>query len=148
MSETVDIRQVSERASLEDAHEFRRAVFIDEQGVPASIEMDDRDAAAHHFVAYDGDSPVGTARLRFVDDGRAKAERVAALAMHRSGGIGQALMAAVEDCAREVGAQGVTLHAQTDLEPFYCDLGYEPTGDVFDEGGIAHVEMAKCLTDD
>ncbi len=148
MTDDVDIRRVSEGASLDDAHAIRRAVFIEEQGVPESIEMDDQDAASRHFVAYDGTPPVGTARLRVGDDGVAKAERVAVLAAHRGRGIGQALMAAVEDGAREAGADEMTLHAQTAVGTFYCDLGYEPTSDVFEEAGIPHVEMAKSLTDD
>ena len=50
-----------------DAVAVRRAVFVDEQGVPERLELDGRDDEATHFVAYDGGRPVGVARLRAHD---------------------------------------------------------------------------------
>ena len=47
-----------------DAVSVRRAVFVDEQGVPVELELDGRDEEATHFVASDDGRSVGTARLR------------------------------------------------------------------------------------
>lgn len=47
-----------------DAISVRRAVFVDEQGVPEELELDGNDDDATHFVASDGGRPVGVARLR------------------------------------------------------------------------------------
>lgn len=131
--------------SLEPAFAVRRAVFVDEQGVPEDREMDGRDDEAVHLLArVDGD-PVGTARLRTVDDATGKVERVAVLPEHRGEGWGRRLMSAVEDLARDRGLAELRLHAQTDVEGFYRELGYETTSDVFEEAGIPHVEMEKSL---
>jgi predicted GNAT family N-acyltransferase len=38
-------------------------VFIAEQSVPPELEWDADDATAVHFLAFEGDFPIGTARL-------------------------------------------------------------------------------------
>ena len=38
---------------------LRRAVFIEEQGVPEDVEQDGRDGAAHHVLAMLDGVPVG-----------------------------------------------------------------------------------------
>jgi len=155
----VELRQIPGEATLADAHAVRRTVFIDEQGVSEAEEMDGRDGDAVHVVAYalaqqkedttpDGaptGRPVGTARLRVPEPGIAKPERVAVLKSCRGAGVGRRLMQAIEDNARVQGCARAHLHAQTTVESFYRDLGYETTSDVFLEANIPHVEMEKKL---
>jgi predicted GNAT family N-acyltransferase len=62
------------------AHDIRRSVFVQEQEVPESVEFDDRDEDARHFVASVDSEPAGTARVRFPEPETAKVERVAVLA--------------------------------------------------------------------
>lgn len=143
-----DVRRVSGDATLADAHEIRRAVFIDEQGVPEDVEMDDADEEATHVVAYDGETPVGTSRLREPEPGIAKIERVAVRESHRDEGLGRELMYATEDLARLDGMDEAVVHAQRRVEQFYERLGYRTVSDTFDEAGIPHVEMRKALVRD
>jgi predicted GNAT family N-acyltransferase len=167
-----ELRRIPGNGRLADAHTVRRTVFIEEQGVSEAEEMDGRDEAATHFVAYaaaGGDSldrpdggtsretsaddserggelrPVGTARLRIPEQGVAKPERVAVLASYRGEGIGRRLMEAIEREAREQGCVCARLHAQTAVEAFYRDMGYQTTSNVFEEANIPHVEMEKQL---
>ena len=141
-----ELRWVGDGATLFHAHAVRRAVFIDEQGVPEAVEMDDSDDEAAHVVAYDPTHghAVGTARLRTVD-GVAKIERVAVHANHRGRGLGTRLMESVENVARGQGHGEAHLHAQTSVESFYQSLGYETVSDEFEQAGILHVEMVKRL---
>jgi predicted GNAT family N-acyltransferase len=132
----------SERA---DAMAVRIAVFVDGQGVPEEKERDGKDDEAVHFVAYDDGTAIGAARLRPIGEGQAKVERVAVREPRRGEGWGRRLMAAVEDAARERDLADLVLHAQTHVEGFYADLGYETTSDEFEEAGIPHVEMRKRL---
>jgi len=143
-----EIRRVASGATLADAQAVRRAVFVEGQDVPEAQEMDGKDEAASHFVAYDGDRPVGTARLREPTPGVAKLERVAVRRPYRGRGLGRRLVRAVEDLAREAGMDEAVLHAQTRLVDFYANLGYRRTGDEFEEAGIPHVEMRKALVRD
>jgi predicted GNAT family N-acyltransferase len=141
-----EIRRVAGDATLADAHAVRRAVFVEEQGVPAELELDGLDERASQFVAYDsGERPVGTARLRTPKEGQGKPERVAVRDSHRGEGLGERLMAAVEAAAREQGCDRLVLHAQTTVEAFYEQLGYETASGVFEEAGIPHVRMEKEL---
>lgn len=136
-------------AAFPDAYEVRRDVFIEEQGVDETIEMDGRDDEATHFVVYDtaDDCPVGTARLRYEDDGSAKAERVAVLGGYRGRGLGRRVMEHVENEAQAKGCSRVHLNAQTAVKGFYERLGYETVGEEFVEADIPHVEMVKQLSD-
>lgn len=140
-----EIRRVANDATLADAHDVRRTVFVEEQGVPEPVEMDDEDGAARHVVAYDGESPVGTARLREPEPKLAKIERVAVRPSHRGAGLGRELLYALEDLARRDRMDEAVVHAQTRVEGFYRTLGYETVSDVFEEAEIPHVEMRKPL---
>ncbi|WP_336037951.1 GNAT family N-acetyltransferase [Halobacterium yunchengense] len=132
-------------ARYEDALGVRYAVFVDEQGVPEDLEVDDHEADAVHFVAYDDDGdPVGAARLREYADGVGKVERVAVLESRRGEGWGDALMDAVEAAARERYDE-LYLHAQLPAAGFYDRRGYEREGEAFEEAGIPHVAMRKRL---
>lgn len=141
MTATVRLAQPDE---LPACHEVRHAVFVLGQGVPASLEVDGRDADCVHAVARLGDRVVGTARLRD-HQGHAKAERVAVLADQRGTGLGLRLMHTLEDAARSRGYSAVHLHAQMPVVPFYERLGYVAEGEVFEEAGIEHLAMCKAL---
>lgn len=128
----------------DDAFAVRIAVFVDEQRIPREEELDDRDAAAVHCVAYVDGAPVGAGRL-VPGDGYAKVGRMAVLGPHRGRGIGAAVLAALE---REAAARGigmVRLSAQLAARGFYERAGYAATGDVYDEVGIPHIAMEKRL---
>jgi len=140
-----DVFRVDRPWPVEAAIAVRRAVFVEEQGVPEGIELDGEDSEAVHFLATAAEEPVGTARLRFPDAETAKAERVAVLADHRGQGLGSELMACVESEARDRNCSRLVVHAQTAVEPFYDSLGYRVASDEFLEAGIPHAEMRKII---
>lgn len=133
-------------AELARCLDIRREVFIVEQGVSVDEEMDGRDARCLHFLAFVEADAVGTARLRFTDDGHAKGERVAVRRAARASGAGTLLMRALEDEARARGHDRLVLNAQVQVLPFYEKLGYAIDGPEFLEAGIPHRPMSKRLT--
>lgn len=139
------IEVVGDDGSLAEALAVRRAVFVDEQGVPPDREVDEYEDAATHLIARQGGEVVGTARLRALDDATGKVERVAVHQAYRGEGLGRRLMDRVETLARERGMGVLVLHSQTAVEGFYETLGYRTTSDVFEDAGIPHVEMEKSL---
>ncbi|SDQ27095.1 GNAT family N-acetyltransferase [Natronobacterium texcoconense] len=142
----LEVRAVADETEREDALTVRHEVFVEEQGVDEDLEYDEHDADAVHFVAYDGDETIGAARLRELGDGDVgKVERVAVLESRRGEGIGRKVMAAIEECATELGLAKLKLHSQTHAAEFYDRLGYERHGEEFEEAGIPHVEMRKSL---
>ena len=120
----------------------RRAVFIDEQGVPEALEWDEHDAVALHILAttLDG-SPIGCARL--LPDGHVG--RMAVLPSWRGHGVGRSLLAAVLNAARAHGHAELRLSAQTHAADFYIRAGFVIQGTEYEEAGIPHVAMRKRL---
>jgi predicted GNAT family N-acyltransferase len=120
----------------------RKRVFIEEQSVPESLEVDGLDALCAHFIAELGGEPIGTARLRFLEDENAgKAERVAVLPELRGRGIGGRLMDLLEAEALRRRLDCMVLHAQVSALAFYTRRGYVEEGPRFEEAGIEHQEM-------
>jgi len=128
-------------AARAEASRIRMAVFVQEQGVPASLEMDDRDAACVHALAYVGGRAVGTGRL--LPDGHIG--RMAVLKECRAGGVGGAILACLVEEARRRGLTQVVLSAQTHALGFYRRHGFLEVGAVFEEAGIPHQEMRRVL---
>ncbi len=124
---------------------LRYEVFVLGQGVPPQLEVDGHDGTCVHILALWKDEAVGTARLRITPEGAAKAERVGVRAGFQSRGIGTALMALLEDIARERGDSQLRLNAQERVVPFYETLGYTGYGEPFMEACIRHVRMKKPL---
>lgn len=129
----------------ERAREFatpiRFAVFVDEQGVPAEIEMDEMDAECVHAVAFEEERAVGTGRL--LPDGHIG--RMAVLKAQRSRGIGSLLLHSLIEKARNRGDSRVALSAQVHAMPFYRAHGFQAEGPVYEEAGIPHQAMRRIL---
>lgn len=123
---------------------LRWTVFVEEQGVRPSLEVDEHDAAgAVHALALVDGVPAGAGRFIFVEPGVAKIQRMAVVDDVRGKGVGAALLRFLEDESRSRGARRFTLGAQTQARAFYEKQGYAAVGDVFDDAGIPHVRMDK-----
>jgi predicted GNAT family N-acyltransferase len=141
----LDVRIATTEQERADAFTVRVAVFVDEQGIPRSEELDDFDASATHCVAYDdAGKPCAAGRLLLFDR-YAKIGRMAVLASHRKTGAGAAVLAALE---REAASRGITLtklSAQLHARGFYERCGYTAHGDIYDDVGIPHIDMEKPI---
>jgi predicted GNAT family N-acyltransferase len=116
----------------------RRAVFIEEQNVPESIELDGRDADCFHVLASNTKGrPVGTARM----DRKGKIGRMAVLYDYRRRGIGRKMIQALMDYGRKNAITDFHLSAQITATGFYRKMGFAPFGEEFIEAGITHINM-------
>jgi len=121
-----------------DAKLIRTEVFVEEQGVPAELEMDKMDVLCLHAVAYDAAGvPIGTGRL--LPDGHIG--RMAVRKSGRGSGVGGALLQGLMAQARARGERLVALSAQTHAAAFYQRHGFAIEGDEFVEAGIRHINM-------
>jgi predicted GNAT family N-acyltransferase len=127
------------------AEPIRYAVFVDEQKVPAEIELDAWDPQCVHALAFDardgGAVAVGTGRL--LPDGHIG--RMAVRQEARGRGVGTALLRVLMDEARRRGHVDAVLSAQTHAVPFYEREGFRAEGGVYDDAGIPHVDMRRAL---
>jgi predicted GNAT family N-acyltransferase len=124
----------------EEAAAIRFVVFVDEQKVPADLELDAWDAQCLHALARDPSGrAVATGRL--LPDGHIG--RMAVLRDARARGAGSLVLRTLMAAARERGYAETILSAQTHAIGFYAKHGYLAEGEVYDDCGIPHVDM-RC----
>ena len=130
----------------EGAGALRRAVFIEEQNIPESLEWDENDPVVLHAVARNRlGQVIATGRLLHAEDGVSHIGRMAVHRNLRSGGHGAAVVRVLEEAAHARGDREVALNAQRSAERFYARLGYAVHGEGFEEAGIPHIEMRRAL---
>jgi predicted GNAT family N-acyltransferase len=118
---------------------IRFAVFVEEQGVPPEIELDEMDERSLHALVFENEKPVGTGRL--LPDGHIG--RMAVLKAWRGRGIGGQILRALMDKARSRGDREVVLSAQVHATAFYRAHGFMEEGSEYLEAGIPHRDM-RC----
>ena len=124
------------------AEPLRFAVFVEEQHVPAEIELDALDPLSAHAVAFDANGrAVGTGRL--LPDGHIG--RMAVAKPARGSGVGSALLQVLMAEAKRRGHTHAVLSAQTHATEFYRKHGYCAYGDEYDDVGIPHIDMRCAL---
>ena len=160
------VERVDFATAAGELHAVREAVFVREQGVPVELERDAADPHCLHALATDADGrPIGACRLvppflavngcvghdSTPDTVHATAAaiphvgRMAVLGHWRGRGVGEAMLAALTEWARELGWRVLALNAQASAIPFYARLGYLPHGARFMEAGIEHQAMRRTL---
>ena len=141
----IEVRVATNARDVAQCLRLRWTVFVEEQGVRPSMELDPRDGTdAVHALATLNGVPCGAGRFVFEHPGLAKIERMAVVDDARGKGVGRALLDFLEAEAVRRGASGLTLSAQVRARPFYEKAGYAAHGGEFDDGtGILHVRMDK-----
>ena len=142
----VEVRTGSWAELAGDARRIRTQVFVEEQRIPQDLEWDDADAAAVHAVAYNRlGQAIATGRLLQPGPDVAKIGRMAVHQALRGSGVGRQVLHALLEAARARGDREASLHAQCSAEAFYRAAGFEPRGEIFQEAGIPHIDMARAL---
>lgn len=142
------VRFIESPAELETCLAIRRAVFIGEQHVPESIEIDQWDSFApnRHILLLSDGKAAGTARFRQLGEGIVKYQRIAVLPEFRGQGLGKILLEGLEQLAVQQGYQYVKIEAQQYAEGFYQRCGFATTDPVvFMDAEIPHLHMEKAL---
>ena len=125
----------------QDAKFIRKQVFIIEQNIPEEEEWDDQDMISDHFVVYDQDQPIATARLLQNNS----VGRVAVLKSYRGQGIGRMIMLEIIRQAHQQDRKFLHLSSQVHAISFYEKLGFSIQGDAYDECGIPHIKMQLVI---
>ena len=120
---------------------IRFTVFVEEQGVPREIELDEHDPLSIHVVAFEDGKPIATGRL--LPDGHIG--RMAVLRERRGRGVGALMLNALLEKAKQRGHGEVVLSAQVHAVRFYRSHGFVPEGDEYLEAGIRHQAMRRVL---
>ena len=135
------VKQGSWDQLQQDAKLIRELVFISEQNIPEQDEWDDQDAISQHFVVYNQNQPIATARLLANNS----VGRVAVLKAYRGQGIGRLIMLEIIAYAQAQKRPSLQLSSQVHAVSFYEKLGFSIQGDEYDECGIPHIEMVMPI---
>ncbi|WP_105216019.1 GNAT family N-acetyltransferase [Pseudoalteromonas sp. T1lg22] len=127
------IHQVDWGSQDSPIRQIRERVFVFELNIPKSVEFDERDNNALHFVAYDENgTPVATARL--CQDGLLG--RLAVLPDHRNPSIYTEILKYVLINASNCGFKSICINCVLDEVERFKQKGFSPCGCVFMEAGI------------
>lgn len=144
----LEVGEVGEARELREVIAIRRAVFTDEQHLTDTVDRDphDQGAGTVQVLARLDDEPVGIGRLH-VWRREGNIAWVAVLPPYRRLGIGLEIMDVLLGAAGRLGAQRVTLSAQTHATEFYRMLGFHTVGNTWIMGGIEHIMMVRELAE-
>jgi predicted GNAT family N-acyltransferase len=134
-------QELGERAAA-----VRKAVFIDEQGVPPDLEMDGLDVSAlHALVSNRLGQGVATGRLVALAPGVSRIGRMAVHQGLRGARLGAQMLHTLVRAAADRGDHEVVLNAQASAQAFYERAGFEVSGPRYEEAGLPHVPMRRKL---
>ncbi|MEW6058015.1 MAG: GNAT family N-acetyltransferase [Bdellovibrionota bacterium] len=133
-----EVKIAKSKADYEMAVWVRKKVFIEEQKVSESIELDEYENTSDHFLVLYKGKPAGASRIR-IKECYVKFERIATLKPFRELGLGRHLMRFMETYSAEnYPAYLPAMHAQKHAIGFYEKLGWVGIGEMFSEAEIDH----------
>lgn len=97
------------------------------------------------IAAFEEEKMLGCCMLITLDPATVRLRQMAVLNTVQGKGIGRALMQFAENIARDRGFRKMTMHARQTAVGFYEKLGYQVSGDQFEEVSIPHFIMEKAL---
>lgn len=143
MAEVIAIRPFADfdAAGLYAILKLRFDVFVLEQE-SLYPELDDNDQGALHLTVHQGGHLAGVLRILPTDP--ISIGRVAVVKSARSDGLASRMMqAALGRIAADWPDRHIKLGAQQHLEAFYARFGFSRCSDLYDDGGIPHIDMLR-----
>jgi predicted GNAT family N-acyltransferase len=129
---------IADKTRYNQALEIRKKVFIEEQQVARTLEVENEEEATYYLLLLD-EKPVGTGRWRKTPKG-IKLERFAVLPEYRNQNLGTEILKEVLKDLKHYNEK-VYLHSQIKAVPYYQRQGFVKAGDMFEEANIQHFMM-------
>ena len=131
-----------------DLIKLRGIVFVEEQNVPVTLEIDGMDPDCRHVKAVMNNQTIGTARL--LPNGYIG--RMCVLKEYRSQGVGKKMLEcliqqAFYDQTTSAPIDEVTLNSQSSAIAFYQANGFLICSEEFIEANIVHQKMVLKRSD-
>lgn len=141
----IEYKWLSGSDNLDGVMKIRYDVFCREQGYPATLEKDDAESRSLHLEARCDGKVVGCGRLTQENENTYHIGRIALYPEYRGGGNGAGIVRELLNKAHKLGAEQVTLSAQTHAVGFYKKLGFIPNGAQYMDENIPHIDMIKSF---
>jgi predicted GNAT family N-acyltransferase len=133
---------------MQEALAIRLRVFVEEQGVPLELEIDEHDRddpVALHALVRESGAAIATGRYYALGGGAVQIGRMAVERPWRGRGVGARLLALLLAEAVRHGFDEAQLDAQTHAAQFYRLAGFSDFGAEHLDAGILHQPMRKRL---
>lgn len=118
--------RVTEEWQKAAVYYVRAKAMYEGYGIALTGEFSE-DAPEHDYIlVMDGDHPVSTCRIHYLDDHSGKIERVATLEEYRGKHFGKAGILEAEQWMREKGITRILINSREEVLGFYEKLGYVP----------------------
>ena len=135
-------KKVSSKEEMEESYAIRTKVFCEEQKISQEIEFDNLDHFCSHFLIFDNNKVIATARVRQKENDFLKIERVAVLLEFRRLKVGSILIKnIIKYYMNSDDSRSIVLHSQVSVVNFYKSLNFISYGNEFFEDGIPHIAM-------
>lgn len=147
LSESLVVQTADWKKDEAELVKLRGIIFVEEQNVPLSLEIDGRDSDCRHVKALVGDQIIGTGRL--LPNGYIG--RMCVLKTFRNQGVGTKMLVnlirqAFLDQTNQKPLDEVSLNSQTSAIAFYEANGFVTCSEEFMEANIAHQKMVLKRT--
>lgn len=143
------IQYLTKPEELQAMRQIRYEVFVVEQKVDPTIEIDHYDQS-HPNIQYLGafidQRLVATLRIR-EEQNSWILQRIAVVKEYRQQAIGSKLVNFCIVAAKNKKLKQIMLHSQVYVLDFYLKLGFIAQGDVFEEAKILHQEVIFPISD-
>lgn len=135
-------------AQFEQYYDLRWRILRAPWKQPRGSERDEREEDGYHLMVVDEEQRIiGVARLQLNTPQQAQIRFMAVETRQQRQGVGKMLLLALEEKAREWGAEEIIFDARANIAGFYKRFGYQtlaPGNTLF--GSIYHYKMHKLLT--
>lgn len=145
-SVNIEVRSPESVSEWKKYYDLRWQVLRQPWNQPQGSEKDERENDTWHRAAFFDGQLAGVARMQMNTTSEAQIRYMAVSPDSRRLGVGRLLVNALEEIAKEEGAERIMLDARSEAVGFYLVLGYRVVADSYKLfGEIQHYLMDKEL---
>ena len=143
----IEIRSPKTEEEWEKYDDFRWEILRKPLNIPHVPLKDDLEESSYHFMAITSSNEiVACGRLHMNNDEEAQIRYMGVSESIRRMGLGTLILDRLENQAKVLGANSISLNARNVALNFYKSLGYKAVGPYQSDTNIPHTKMEKFLT--
>ena len=143
----IEIRSPKTEAEWEKYDDFRWEILRKPLNIPHVPLKDDLEESSYHFMAITSSNEiVACGRLHMNNDEEAQIRYMGVSESIRRMGLGTLILDRLENQAKVLGANSISLNARNVALNFYKSHGYEAIESYQSDTNIPHTRMEKFLT--
>jgi len=142
----LQIKIVDDPEDIKLCYALREKIFVMEQNIPLERVKDEKDGCFVHFLIFENNRPIGTARISFnKDENIAFIERLCILKEYRKIGAGKFFMEELIEYCKKRHFDKIFLSSQERVTDFYGKVGFEICSKIYMDSDLPHFKMQLLL---